>query len=211
MRVFHRLKRALSSSIGGLLDDIENHEAVVAATIHEVERNALRVKGHRDGCERRIETLQRRTLELDEEFRRWRERARRLRHEREKALECVRRLRSAAVARKDALDELARQRELLGVLCADERMIDSKLDELRRQSARLSSRQAATDADGARPDRVDVDDVIRRWEARITQSETLGGPGTRETDPSSPELTPMEEAALVSAELDRLLAEEDDP
>lgn len=205
MQVFQRLKRALSSSIDALLDDVENHEAVVTATIHEVEGSALLVANHRKTCEQRIEALQQRALALDGELRQWRERARRLRDEREKALECVRRLRATAAMRKDAIEELAKQRELHDALCADDRAIAAKLDELRRRSAQLASRQARTEVDGIAPE-MTVDGVLGRWEARVAKGEAMRAPGRD----CSPTLTQIEEAALVSAELDRLLAEEED-
>ena len=59
MRVFHRLKQTLSVSIESLLDQVENQEAVVIATIREVEQGGSRVRVHRKGCERRIDVLER--------------------------------------------------------------------------------------------------------------------------------------------------------
>lgn len=209
MQVFQRLRRALSASVGGLLDDIENHEAVVTEAIREGERNAALVLRHRESCERRTEALEQRALGLDGELRQWRGRARSLRDERDKALECVRRLRTATAARKDTLSELARQKELLAVLSADERAISGKLDELRRRSAQLTSRQARAEVDGPGHDPARVDDVLGRWEARVAKNEALSSAGARSNDPS-PVLTPAEETALVSAELDRLLDEEED-
>jgi phage shock protein A len=210
MHVFQRLKRALSSSVGGLLDDIENHEAVVEATLREVERNARVVRDRRDACQRRIETLEQRALVLDDEHRQWRERARRLREEREKALECVRRLRTAAAARKDTLAELAKQKDLLAALSEDDRAIAGKLDALRRRAAHLTARQARAEVNSPVLDQASVDEVLGRWEARVVRNEALASEGGRPIAAGSPGLTSAEEAALVSAELDRLLAEEED-
>ena len=98
MRVFHRLKQTLSVSIESLLDQVENQEAVVLATIREVEQGASRVRIHRKQCERRIDALEQTIQRQSTDARQWRDRARRLRTERDKALECVRRARAVSRA-----------------------------------------------------------------------------------------------------------------
>ncbi len=207
MQLFQRLKKTLSSGIDALLEDIENHEAVVVATIEEVERHAVTVRAHRTRCEARIDVLETRELALDGEQRSWRARARSLQGEREKALACVRRLRAAKQAREDALLELGKQHELLEAVCTDERAIAERLDELKRRSAQLRSRQARTEVEGAVPERAAAADALLRWEARVAKSEALWRAGR---EPGTDAHAENEEAALVSADLDRLLAEEEE-
>ena len=206
MHVFQRLKNTLSSGIDSLLEDIENHEAVIKATILDVEGHASAVRAHRVECEATIDALGRRGLALDGEARSWRVRARHS-AEREDALECVRRMRAAARAQSEAQRERDGQRALLEALTADESAIAMKLDDLRRRCARLRSRQARSEVDRGIPLRTDPDEVLRRWESSVAKCEALRPPSSRAE--GTAHASSREEALLVSAELDRLLKEED--
>jgi phage shock protein A len=209
MRAFHRLKQTLSVSIESLLDQVENQDAVVLATIREVEQGASRVRIHRKQCERRIDTLEKTIQEQSAEARVWRDRARRLKDERDKALECVRRARKVEASTVSANEQLEKQKELLETIREDERVIEEKLDELRRRRSQLSSREARTDAHSGVQSLGDIDGVFDRWEARIEEREVVNEARTVGADRFARTLSDEEESAALSAELDRLLADED--
>jgi phage shock protein A len=209
MRVFHRLKQTLSVSIESLLDQVENQEAVVVATIREVEQGASRVRVHRKGCERRIQLLEQRLEEYGKEASLWRDRALRLKGDRDKAVECVRRMRAIEGEKTEAVAQLEKQKQLLETIREDERIIDDKLAELKRRRAQLSSRQARTDAQAGVETLGDIDGVFDRWEARIEEREVVTEVRSRATDGFARTLTQEEEAAALNADLDRLLAEEE--
>jgi phage shock protein A len=208
MRVFHRLKQTLSVTIESLLDQVENQEAVVVATIREVEQGGSRVRIHRKGCERRIDVLERTIEQQTAEAELWRERARRLESDRDKALECVRRLRAAGALRASASEQLEKQKELLATIREDERVIEEKLAELRRRRAQLSTREARAGAQAGVETLGDIDGVFDRWEARIEEREVVAEARSVDKDGFARNLTEEEERDAVSAELDRLLAEE---
>jgi phage shock protein A len=208
MRVLHRLKQTLSVSIESLLDQVENQEAVVLATIREVEQGATRVRMHRKQCERRIDALEETMKRQSTDARQWRDRARRLRDERDKALECVRRARAAEATAVSANEQLEKQKELLESIREDERVIEEKLDELRRRRSQLSSRQARSDAQSGVESLGDIDCVFDRWEARIEEREAVNEARAASQDRFARTLSDEEERAALSADLDRLLAEE---
>jgi len=209
MRVLHRLKQTLSVSIESLLDQVENQEAVVLATIREVEQGATRVRIHRKQCERRIDTLEQAIHQQSTDARQWRDRARRLRGERDKALECVRRARAVEALTASANEQIQKQKELLETIREDERVIEEKLDELRRRRSQLSSREARTDAQSGVESLGDIDGVFDRWEARIEEREVVNEARTIGQDRFARGLSEEEEQAALSADLERLLAEED--
>jgi phage shock protein A len=210
MRVFHRLKQTLSVSIDSLLDQVENQEAVVLATIREVEQGASRVRVHRKQCERRIVTLEQTIQRQTTDARMWRDRARRLKDERDKALECVRRARAIEASTVTANEQIEKQKELLETIREDERVIEEKLDELRRRRSQLSSRQARSEAQSGVESLGDIDGVFDRWEARIEEREVVGEARAAGKDLFARTLSEEEEREALSADLDRLLAEEDD-
>jgi phage shock protein A len=208
MRTFHRLKQTLSVRIEALLDQVENQEALVVATIREVEQGAARVRAHKKACERRIHALGQKGDEHERQVALWRDRARRLGGDREKALECVRRMRAASQAKDDARAELERQEALLRSISEDEQTIDEKLDELRRRRTALSSREARAGAEVGVEGLADIDSVFDRWEARLEQREALSESRSAGADSFAAKLTREEEAVALDAELDRLLSEE---
>jgi phage shock protein A len=208
MRLFHRLQQTLSIQVGSLLDQVENQEAVVVATIGEVERGSSRVRVHRKGCERRIDDLERAIAQHESDARLWRDRARRLKEDREKALECLRRVRVAEALAATAREQVDKQRALLESLREDERAIEGQLGELRRRRAQLSSREARTDAQAGVADLGDINGVFDRWEARIEGREVVAESRTPGKDSFARKLSEEEEATALLADLDRLLAEE---
>ncbi len=210
MRVFHRLKQTLSVSIESLLDQVENQEAVVIATIRDVEQGGSRVRVHRKGCERRIDVLERTIVQQEAEAELWRERALRLKSDRDKALECVRRMRAVEALRASAMEQLEKQKELLASISDDERVIEEKLAELRRRRAQLSSREARAGAQVGVETLGEIDGVFDRWEARIEERETVALARSPDKDGFARNLSEEEERAALSADLDRLLAEEAD-
>jgi phage shock protein A len=210
MRVFHRLQQTLSIHVGSLLDQVENQEAVVLATIREVERGGARVRIHRKGCQRRIDELERAIEQHEADARLWRDRARRLKDDREKAIECVRRVRAAEALAATAREQVAKQKDLLESLLEDERVIEEKLGDLKRRRAQLSSRQARTDAQAGVADLGDIDGVFDRWEARIEEREVVAESRTPAKDSFARQLSEEEEAAALLADLDKLLGEEAD-
>ena len=109
MGVFNRVRYTVVAGIESLLDQVENQEAVVAASIRDVERALARIHVHRKRCERRIGQLESELSALAEEIRTWRDRTLRLRDDREQALECVRRSRTSERNRQQRQAELQGQ------------------------------------------------------------------------------------------------------
>jgi phage shock protein A len=206
MRIFHRFTHTVSAGLESLLDQVENQEAVARATIQEIEQGAARVRAHRKRCERRIAELEARVTTLSEESALWKQRAARLRADREKALECVRRHLTAEQAQAAQRAELLQQRDLRGKLSADQQAIESRLSELRARCAALSSREARSTAESAHC-ASDVERVFDRWEARLDcvegRSEPVPG-----VDPFAQSLSHEEDTARAEAELARILAQE---
>jgi phage shock protein A len=204
MKVFHRFKHTVTAGFESLLDQVENQEAVVAASIREVEQGAGRVRVHRKRCERRIEQLEQRLAALDIESKAWRERAVRFGDDREKALECVRRLRTAEQARAGHAAELAQQRGLREKVSLDEQAIEARLSELRTRAASLSSREARSSAQAGAYDPTNLDAVFDRWEARLDGIAAYDTAPPIDTFASA--LTREEDEAATLAELERILA-----
>jgi hypothetical protein len=206
-----RFTKNLTLSLESFFDDIQNHEADVAATIREVERGSVRVRAQRFAAERRLRQLEQTQTTLRVECKSWQERALRLRAEHDQALECVRRARLARQAASAADQAHAVQLQLFEQLCADERMVESKLGELKQKRASLVSREARAVAVNATAGEVSVEleTVFDRWQARIEEREASGVDRTPALDAFARSLSEQEERAQLEQELAALLGTED--
>ena len=200
MRVFHTVKHTITT----FLDQIENQEAVVGASIRELEQGVGRVRVHRKRCERRLDQLEQRMVALDVEIRTWHDRVLRSRDDRARALECVRRLRAAEQARAAQAAELEQQRTLRDKIRRDEDSVEAKLAEFRARSASLSSREVRAAAN-AGLGTGDIEAVFDRWEARVEGAEPSED-GPSGTDSFARAFSREEDDAATLAELERILA-----
>lgn len=205
-----RFTRNLTLSLESFFDEIQNHEADVAATIREVERGSVRVRAQRFAAERRLHQIEQTQSALRGECQSWQERALRLRADREQALECVRRGRVARSAADSAERAYTAQLQLVEQLCADERMVESKLCELKQRRASLVSREARAVAVGvgAADGAAGLESVFDRWQARIEEREANGASRHAAPDAFARALNAEEERAELEREFDALLKSE---
>lgn len=208
MHVLKRFSQSVSVRFEALLDQIEDQEAVVAATLRQVQQGAARVRLHRKRCERQVTQLEQAGAELAAQAEIWRERARRSRDDRQKALECAKRYRAVLRASEDLRQRLEQERALLGRLLEDERAIAAQLGELERRRAALSSREARANARTGCGELGTVDGVFERWEARIEERETLAESTAAVGDSFASGFEREEEAEALERELASLLGEE---
>ncbi len=205
-----RFTKNLTLSLESFFDEIQNHEADVAATIREVERGSVRVRAQRFAAERRLRQIEQNQSALRRDCQSWQERALRLRADHEQALECVRRGRVAREAAASEERASAAQVQLVEQLCADERTVESKLSELKQRRASLVSREAravavsASAGEGA----VELETVFDRWQARIEEREASGAGRHAAPDAFARALNAEEERAELERELAALLSSE---
>ncbi len=204
MRVFQRVSQSVSFGVESLLDSLENQEAVAKAMIREMERGSARVRMRRKAAERDLSNLEAQAEKQQREVLLWKERALRLRADRDRALECLRRRNAAEreVARLLALGE--EQRALLAHIARDERAIEQKLTEVRQREAALVTREVRAKATASVGSLSDVDGVFDRWEARIGDHEAAGEAGRPVVDAFARELGDAEEREQLEAQLAEL-------
>lgn len=205
-----RFTKNLTLSLESFFDDIQNHEADVAATIREVERGSVRVRAQRFAAERRLRQLEQTQTTLRAECTSWQERALRLRADHDQALECVRRARVARQAEAAAELAHASQLQLFEQLCADERMVESKLGQLKQKRASLVSREARALAVNTTlgESAIELETVFDRWQARIEEREASGADPKPAPDAFARALGAEEERAQLEQELAALLGTE---
>lgn len=181
MTPFKRVAATISASFSSLMDQVENHEALVTQTIREVKHASAQATVRLNRVKQDEARLEQRLADLRREERLWADRAVQVgRTDETKGLECVRRLRrtKADLTAVEAL--LRKQTELRSQLTQDIRSIQSKLDELERKKHALATRQyraealrmMQTEGPGVLEE---IDEIFERWETRVTETEIHGG------------------------------------
>ena len=215
MRLIKRISTSLSASMHDAVGRLENHDAIVEASIREQKQVLGKTRA-------RLKTLlkQQRKFEQDKqdceaEIIRWADRARSLAEQDEqKALSCLARRKQLQHRLADMEANLGRQRELTAQLTETARELEAKLEEASRQHNLMRARQSVADANtafGSSSERHDqLDEVFERWESNVMAYEDqspLGDPGDGELDLLESELDKSEQQAELADELQRLLAE----
>ncbi len=208
MRVFQRVSHSVSFGIESLLDSLENQEAVARATIRQMEQGAGRVRVRRKAAERDLAKLDDLAAKARRDAELWSERALRLKEERDKALECLRRRNAAEREAERLVAQGDQQRTLLARIREDERAIDAKLAEVKQREAALVSREVRARANANVGSLSDIDGVFDRWEARIGDDEARIEASRPLHDTFAKELDDDEESARLEAQLAALVSGE---
>ncbi|MBK1859447.1 PspA/IM30 family protein [Cerasicoccus arenae] len=206
---FHRYRISLSSRIEHVLDQVENHEAVVAAAVKEAQQHSALARVKLQRVRRDGETLRQRADQLATEATRWEERAADCAAtDRERARECLRRRRMAEEEQARLTHEASEHERLEQQLTADLRRVDERVRELQRRRHTLAAReQRAEAAVLTAPGEIglldDIEDVFERWEGKLTVNEIRAD---LDCDSFSDAFTQAEDNAALDAELDALIA-----
>jgi phage shock protein A len=208
MKTFARIRTTVTANLESFVNDLENHEAVAMATARNLEGEVARLRLHRKRAERRAENARERIVTLEETARTWRDRAARIRDDRERALECVRRFRGAKRTILAVIADLSEEERLIEKLALDEGTLSAQVDALKRKCASLASRQTRSEVardldahDGAMA-------VFDRWEARVETKEAAIVTDEITRDAFGGAFDQEEDRAALERELDEICRSE---
>ena len=213
MGAFFRWTHGFASRLDGMVSQIENHDALVTAAVRDAREARARAKVQLKRVTEDGRRMARRREELEQAEQRWRERAVRVASADEsRALECLRRMRRAARERADLEEQAAEHTRIHGQLVRDIGRIDERIDQLVQQRNLLRTRQSRAEAlaaaqqdDGRRL--AEVDDILDRWEIKVSRIETDSDCDLDESDDLEVTLEAEEEREELRAELEELLSE----
>jgi len=199
--LFSRFRRRLGAELDGMIARIENHEALVATAVRELEATVAHAERERA----RAAALGARLVAGVEEAREtallWRERA--LRESVEfRAVECLRRSKHAERRVRELGERLVEIQDIERRFASRALALQAKLAEFREQEALLRARQSRT-AEVASPGAPrtpvhDLGELLERWEAQVSVAESARDSELIAREPLDDEpLDAAEEAALV--------------
>jgi phage shock protein A len=208
MNILKQWSKVVSSQFTTIVNQIENHEALVESALHDMRDAARRARAQLSKVKQDGEAMDAQLQLLKERKQRWEERAVECgASDREKALECVRRRRQLAEEESHLEKQLAQHKKLQTQLSIDLQKIDTRIAELKRKKNVLSARQSRSQAFqiGALDHSqglTEIQDIFERWERRISEYDDYTAVDIDELEQSFVE---KEEHAELEKELSSLL------
>jgi len=212
MKLIKRLSTSISATLDSAVGQIENHDAIVEATIKQTRQSVAKTKARINTLRQQLHTYETQLKEAREQFESWTERAASLaENDQAKALQCVARRNQyeAEIGRLNHSSE--QQRDLIRDVSHNLQKLQSKLDEMTQKHNLMRSRQTVADVNRAVAT-VSNDDSIsetfERWESTVLEHEfAVSDACTR--DPLDAELTRQEDEADLLAQLQLIKAHSD--
>lgn len=180
MSIFKRLSATLVARVDQVVGEIENHDAVIQATLNDMRKKVAKAKVRLGQVHREKERLQQQAQELQENARQWRQRAIESSDaDEEKALECVSRSRfceQKEARLRQAVDQYTQTADKLG---RDVETSEQRLSEMKQKLTLMRARQSTTSAINAASEmnnnnlESQLDESFDRWEINISQAEMI--------------------------------------
>jgi phage shock protein A len=214
MSIFKRLSATLVSSIDQVVGEIENHDAVVQASLQDMRKQIAEARVRLSRVHQEQASLQEQIQEQQDGAQRWRERALACsRSDEGKALECLNRSRHCQQRAEKLEQVLAGYESTAEKLAVDIETSEQRLAQNKQKLTLMRARQSTSSALNATgeggPDACQLmDDTFDRWEINISQAEMIANSHAL-VDPLEREFTTREQQEELRRELAALRAGEE--
>ncbi|MGE0529309.1 MAG: PspA/IM30 family protein [Bdellovibrionales bacterium] len=210
MNPLKRLTLSISAQFNELVMRVENHEAVAEAVLAEFRDNIHQATYRLKILEKEISRTREKIAALKVEHETWGQRAVKSQSDdREKALECVRRMKIRATELQALETQLKEMISTQAEVQRDLRSVETQYQELKCKHKILASRQTraevfkglrACTTDGNAP----TADIFERWESSVMRAEVCGIPPGTPTDSLDDEFRSKEQEAELEEALNEL-------
>ena len=207
MNLIKRLTTSFSATLDNAVGQLENHDAIVEATIKQTRQAVAKTKARINTLRQQQNAYQKQLSEAREQHAIWTDRATKLaQQDQAKALQCVAR-RNQCTAEIDRLTELLeQQKELIREVNLNLQKLQSKLFEMSQKHNLMRSRQTVAEINRAVSSATaddTINDTFERWESAVLEHElTVSDLSAR--DSLDTELTDIEDKATLLAQLAEL-------
>lgn len=179
MSIFKRLSATFVSRVDQVVGEIENHDAVIQATLNDMRKKVAEAKVRLGQVHREKERLQQQGQELQENAQLWRQRAIECSDsDEDKALECVSRSRFCEQKEAKLKQALGQYEQTADKLGQDIETSEQRLAEMKQKLTLMRARQSTTSAINATSEmnnnvESQLDETFDRWEINISQGEMV--------------------------------------
>ena len=171
MSLFKRFSTTLYSRVEQLVNQIENHDAIIEAAIRDAKHSAAKARAQHKRVQQDGVRLQQKRDKLAVAIEQWQTRARRFADDETKALSCLQRKRLCQQQLSELEPMIKQHQQMDTRLQHDIKRAEEKITAISQQRHLMRTRQSAADALSqinqldAAPD-IDIDDTFERWETK---------------------------------------------
>ncbi|MFP4611085.1 MAG: PspA/IM30 family protein [Thiohalophilus sp.] len=179
MSIFKRLSTTLVSRIDQVVGEIENHDAVVQATLDDMRKKVAEARVRLGQVHREETRLREQIREQQENAERWRKRAvESAKEDEDRALECVSRRRHCQTQAEKLQQSLNQYQQTSEKLSADIASTEQRLAEVKQKLTLMRARQSTSSARKASIETQSdaaklLEDTFDRWEINVSQAELM--------------------------------------
>jgi len=216
MNFITRISATLLSGVDNTVSQIENHDAIVEASLRESQRAAAQARVRLQRVKRDGESMLRKQKTLLQKIENWSARAQANHaNDRQLALQCIARRKQCISEEQEVQVALKQHTELEQQLVETITTIERRITDMSRQRNQMRSRQSAAEAlrvmnkiEGSNNN--GIDDTFERWDLTISETEINAGVSSlpMESDPLDAQFDAEEEQQALEAELNAFIAED---
>lgn len=207
MNLIKRLTTSVTASLDTAVGQLENHDAIVEATIKQVRQAVAKTRARINTLRHQQSAYERQLSDAEEQSMLWTERAKTLAEtDKDKALQCVARLNQCQADAKRLSQSIEQQKSLIHDVSINLKKLQTQLEEMTHKHNLMRSRQTVAKVNRAVASAgVDdnLNDTFERWEAVVLEHEFAVSDACA-TDPLDRELSQNEDDAALLAQLTRL-------
>ena len=177
MNFIKRFTTTVSASLDNAVGKMENHDAIIDATIKQTRQSAARTKARINTLRQQLQTYETQLNDSHEQHALWSTRALKLADSDEsKALDCLARRNQCQESINRLSTRIELQKKLINDVSANLKKLQSKLDDMSQKHNLLRSRQAVADVNRAvnhACNQETVTDTFERWESVVMENEVF--------------------------------------
>lgn len=175
MNLIKRLTTSVTATLDSAVGQLENHDAIVDATIKQTRQAVAKTKARINTLRQQENAYRTQLAEAVEQHDLWTQRATKLAaNDQDKALQCVARRNQSAAEMKRLAIASDQQKELIHDVNLNLQKLQQKLDEMTQKHNLMRSRQTVADVNRAMVSaNVDdsLSDTFERWESAVLEHE----------------------------------------
>ena len=204
MNLIKRLTTTVSATLDSAVGQIENHDAIIEATIKQTHQSIAKTKARINTLRQQQQAYETQLKDARDQHASWTQRATQLaNNDQDKALQCMSRRNQCQSEINRLTLLIEQQKSLINDVSLNLQKLQAQSDEMSQKHNLMRSRQAVADVNravGKAANNISVNDTFERWESIVMEHEmTVNDLCTR--DPLELELTQQEDDAELLRQL----------
>lgn len=211
MKLIKRLTTSVTATVGKAVGRLENHDAIINATIRETRQSVAKTKARINTLRQQQSVFESQLKDAFEQANVWQDRARDLADsDQDKALQCLARHNQCLKDGQRLQESVVQQQQLIRQISSNLGKLQGKLEKIQHKQNLLKSRQLLANANHAEASsqcEENLQDTFERWESMVLEHE-LSIVDQLSADPLEEDFEQRESEAELLQQLARLQVNE---